>query len=139
MPTFPRFGIFCVISLATLIGVALTAAAQEHTKDSLETVKKALAAKSALLIDVREKGEWDKGHLQDAKLMTLSSLKKDAKVSADLAKDKAIYLHCASGVRCLQAAEILKKQGYDARPLKEGYQDLLKEGFTKAKGDPKFI
>ena len=48
-------------------------------------------------------------------------------------KDKPIYLHCASGVRCLQAAEILKKQGYDARPLKDGYKDLVDKGFVKAK------
>jgi phage shock protein E len=122
-----------ILSLATFAGLAIIAFAQEHTKDSLETIKKALAAKSALLIDVREKGEWDKGHLQDARLITLSSLKKDAKAPDDLAKDKAIYLHCGSGVRCLQAAEILKKQGYDVRPLKEGYQDLLKQGFPKAK------
>ena len=133
MTIFLHHGIRVLLSLAILAGITAIASAQEHTKDSLETVKKALAAKSALLIDVREKGEWDKGHLQDAKLITLSSLKKDAKAPADLAKDKALYLHCGSGVRCLQAAEILKQQGYDVRPLKEGYQDLLKQGFQKAK------
>jgi phage shock protein E len=119
-----------VLSLTFLSGLAAVALGQEHTKDSLETVKKALAAKKAVLVDVREKPEWDRGHLRDATLVPLSGLKDETKVI--LPKDKAIYLHCASGVRCVQAAEILRKQGYDARPLKAGYKDLLKEGFPKA-------
>jgi rhodanese-related sulfurtransferase len=109
--------------------LAVAAPAQEHTKDSLDTVKKALAAKKALLIDVREKSEWDQGHLKDAKLLPLSALKGKAADLEVLAKDKAVYLHCRSGGRCLQAAEILRKLGYDARPLKQGYQELLKSGF----------
>ena len=44
-----------------------------------------------------------------------------------------VYLHCAAGGRCLVAAEVLKKQGYDVRPLKAGYDSLVKEGFEKAK------
>ena len=123
------------LALAVLAGFALLAPAQEHTKDSVETVKKALADKKAVLIDVREKTEWDKGHLRDAKLLPLSALKENPapKVLQDvLPKDKAVYVHCASGFRCLKAAEILRKLGYDARPLKQGYQDLLKEGLPKA-------
>ena len=44
-----------------------------------------------------------------------------------------MYLHCASGKRCLAAADLLKKQGYDVRPLKSGYEALLGAGFEKAK------
>jgi phage shock protein E len=119
-----------VLAMTLLTGFALVASGQEHTKDSVETVKKALEAKKAVLMDVREKQEWDRGHLRDATLLPLSSLKDESKVV--LPKDKPIYLHCESGVRCLKAAEILRKQGYDARPLKDGYKDLLKEGFPKA-------
>ena len=49
-----------------------------------------------------------------------------------LPKDKPIYCHCAAGVRVLPAADILQKHGYDARPLKPGYKDLLRAGFPKA-------
>ncbi len=122
-----------LILLATVGLFTLTLGAQEHTKDSPATVKKALAAKTAVLFDVREKSEWDQGHLQDAKLLPLSGLQAGPKLLEGLPKDQPIYLHCRSGGRCVQAAEILRKQGYDARPLKEGYQDLLKEGFVKAK------
>ena len=120
-----------IVALFAVAGSIAPAFAQEQTKDSLETVKKALAAKTAVLIDVREKQEWDKGHLLGASLLPLSSLKEGTK-DVVLPKDKAVYLHCAAGVRCLKAAEILRKQGYDVRPLKEGYKDLLKEGILKA-------
>ena len=121
----------CVVVLATL------APAQDHTKDSLQSVKDALAAKKAVLIDVREKGEWNNGHLRAAHLLPLSSLKAEPKSArAILPKDKPIYLHCASGIRCMKAAEILRKDGYDVRPLKDGYQNLLKAGFPKAEDAP---
>jgi rhodanese-related sulfurtransferase len=48
-----------------------------------------------------------------------------------LPKEKVIYCHCRSGGRCLTAAEILKKLGYDVRPLKPGYRDLVEAGFPR--------
>ena len=126
--------------LATLgvLGSALGASAQEHTKDSLDAVKKALAANKAVLIDVREKNEWDLGHLKDAKILPLTSLKEDSLpkyLHEILPKDKIAYLHCAAGRRCLEAAEILGKHGYDVRPLKDGYKSLLTQGFLKAQAE----
>lgn len=124
-----------IIVVLTGLTMVCLANAQEHTKDSLEQVKKALADKKAVLIDVREKAEWDKGNLKDAKLVPLSVLKADT-LPTDLAKllpkDKIVYAHCAAGGRCLTAAEILRKAGYDVRPLKDGYGNLVKQGFPKA-------
>jgi rhodanese-related sulfurtransferase len=117
-----------------------SARAAEHTKDSLETVKERLKDKSAVLVDVREEKEWNEGHIQDAKLVPLSKLKNEAdaeKATKDVPKKKIVYCHCAAGVRALTAADILKKQGYDVRPLKSGYNDLLKAGFPKAEKDKK--
>jgi len=112
----------------------IPAQAAEHTKDSLDKVQEGLKDKKVILLDVREQSEWDDGHLRDAVLLPLSKLRKldaDA-VARDLPKDKVIYIHCASGVRVLPAADILIKHGYDARPLKPGYEKLLKAGFPKA-------
>lgn len=109
--------------------------AGEHTKDSLETVKKNISDKKAVLVDVREKGEWDDGHLRDAKLLPLSEIPEKVTgkmLEKEFPKGTVLYLHCASGRRCLQAADILMKEGYDVRPLREGYQALLKNGFPKS-------
>jgi phage shock protein E len=122
----------CALALSVL---APPAAAAEHTKDSLDAVKAGLKDQKAVLVDVREQSEWDAGHLQGATLLPLSQLREG--VSADelarlLPKDKVVYCHCAAGVRVLPAADLLKKHGYDVRPLKQGYKDLLKSGFPKA-------
>ena len=122
-----------VVAAFVLAGAAPAA---DHTTDTPDAVKKAVAAGKAVLVDVREAGEWNDGHLKDARHLALSDLK--AGVPADKLKEavpagKVVYLHCASGRRCLTAAELLRKQGYDARPLRDGYEDLLKAGFEKAK------
>lgn len=109
--------------------------AVDYTKDTIDKVKEAIADGKAVLVDVREQSEWDDGHLKDARLLPLSVLKAGAKaedVAKVASKDKIVYLHCALGVRSLKAADMLQKLGYDVRPLKLGYQDLLKAGFAPA-------
>ena len=103
----------------------------EHTQDTLEMVKNNLELKKAILLDVREQEEWDEGHLAPARLVPLSKVQEGLKPDA-LPRDKIIYLHCRSGGRALTAQELLKKEGYDVRALKQGYRDLLKAGFEKA-------
>jgi rhodanese-related sulfurtransferase len=121
--------------------VFLVAASQEidHTKDSLDAVKAALAKKDAVLVDVREKGEWDQGHLAGAVFLPLSWLKAESKgdqlaehAAERLPANKVLYLHCRSGGRVIPAAGILKKAGYDVRPLKQGFDDLKDAGFPVA-------
>jgi phage shock protein E len=108
-----------------------TPAKPQPTMDSLETVKNNLELKKALLIDVREQDEWDEGHLKRARLIPLSKIQEGLKPDS-LPMDKILYLHCRSGGRSLIAQELLKKEGYDVRSLKQGYEDLLKAGFEKA-------
>jgi rhodanese-related sulfurtransferase len=130
-----RISILFGAMVVGVAGLVATARAADHTKDTTDVVKKALADDKAVLLDVREKSEWDDGHLKDAKLLPLSTLKGGAKaedVAKIVPKDKVVYCHCGSGVRCLKAADELKKLGYDVRPLKPGYADLLKAGFAPA-------
>lgn len=123
--------------LATLICLLIPAAldAGEHTTDSLETVKKNLASKKAVLLDVRELNEWNKGHLKEAKLLPLSRLEeglKPGELEKLAPKGAIIYTHCLSGGRCVEAAKILRESGRDVRALKPGYGALLKGGFAAA-------
>lgn len=128
----------CLIALGLLVGVqgcstADDAAAVKHTEDSVEVVRENLSADKALMLDVREAREWEAGHLAGARLVPLSGLK--ANVAAQIEgvpKDKILYLHCGSGKRVLQAASLLRSQGYDARPLPWGFDALVKQGFEQA-------
>jgi rhodanese-related sulfurtransferase len=118
----------------------MSPAGAQHTKDSLEKVKENIAAKKAILIDVREPNEWNEGHLQAAQLVPLSDLKKASsdptvqqKLDKTLPKQQIIYCHCRSGGRVLAAKGILSKLGYDIRPLAAGYDELIAAGFAPAK------
>jgi len=66
-----------------VVVLAPAALAAEHTKDSLETVKKNLKEKKAVLLDVREQREWDAGHLQQALLVPLSKLRSGTESGLD--------------------------------------------------------
>ncbi len=125
---------FCC-GVAMLFGLTCFAHAADHTKDSLQTVKKGISEKKAVLVDVRELDEWNDGHIKDAKHLALSQLKSgvsDAKLKEIIPSGKIVYLHCAAGGRCLKAADLLKNKGYDIRPLKPGYDALISAGFEKA-------
>jgi rhodanese-related sulfurtransferase len=109
--------------------------AAELSNDPLPTVQENLATHKAVLVDVREPGEWKEGHVEGAISLPLSSLKQGVDITAlehQVPKEKIVYTHCVMGVRALKAAKILEKLGYNVRPLKAGYQDLVKAGFEKA-------
>jgi len=125
--------------LVAFVLVAIAAPAGQHTKDSLDTVRKNLAERKAVLIDVREPAEWKRGHLEQAELVPLSELRRlkddlqaQQALQQKLPQDKIVYCHCASGVRVLTAASVLGKLGYDVRPLAAGFDDLREAGFPTA-------
>jgi phage shock protein E len=123
------------LSIFTAFRLVSAQDALTHTKDSLDAVKDNVKAGKALIVDVREQNEWDAGHLKGAVQVPQSKLKVESQL-ADLLKvlpkDKIIYTHCRAGGRSLTCGDILKKHGYDVRPLKPGFDDLIKAGFEKA-------
>lgn len=132
------------LTAAILPAIAAMSPAAEHTKDSYDVIKKNLAEKKAVMVDVREQREWDRGHLKDATLLPISELNRirndeaaKQKLQKDLPKDRIIYCHCAKGVRALLAGGFLEKLGYDVRPLAAGFDELCKEGFEAEKPEQK--
>jgi rhodanese-related sulfurtransferase len=114
----------------------IEATALQHTTEALESVKKAVESGKAQLVDVREQSEWDQGHLAAAILLPKSKLVKGSEFEQlvkKLDKSKPVYTHCGAGGRALQCGELLKKEGFDVRPLKAGYRKLLEAGFEEGK------
>jgi molybdopterin/thiamine biosynthesis adenylyltransferase/rhodanese-related sulfurtransferase len=75
----------------------------------------------ALLFDVREAEEWDRGHIPQAKLWPLSKIMQGA--VPDVPRDASIILHCQKGVRSLQAGTLLQQAGFsNVRSLAGGYE-----------------
>ncbi len=129
-------------AISILVLGVLAARAAQHTTDTLEQVKSRIKEKKAVLIDVREQAEWNRGHLQGALLIPLSELTvwerdgippaRRAEVDKAIPKGAILYCHCAAGGRSVPAGEVLRRLGFDARPLREGYRDLLGAGFPKS-------
>lgn len=120
------------ILLTTML--ALPSLAAEHTSDTLPEVKKNVEQKKAVLLDVREKQEWEQGHVKGAILLPMSELQyKDRidrqKLEKILPKDKVIYTYCKVGGRALACGKILEEFGYEVRSLKPGFDQLKAAGF----------
>jgi rhodanese-related sulfurtransferase len=133
-----RLGLIAVGCLLLIAASAWVWAVQrgegelEHTKDSLQTVKELVEAKKAVLVDVRDLVEWNDGHVDVAVHLPWRDLQDkltEEQVREKVPKDKIIYTHCAVGYRSLKAGKILLKYGYDIRPLKPGFDELVKAGF----------
>lgn len=78
-----------------------------------------------MLIDVRERHEWDAGFIMGAQHIPLSALLNG--FVPDLPQDRDIVLYCEHGMRSRQAAQILHTRGYgNVLNLKGGYQAWLK-------------
>jgi rhodanese-related sulfurtransferase len=101
---------------------ALLALAQD-----LAALREAVARGDAVLVDVRERSEWDAEHFPLARHLPLSRLKEGG-FPEDLPKDKPVWVHCQSGVRSRTAAKLLKERGWDARALTQSYGKLKDAG-----------
>ena len=132
-------GFLVVLSVAWASNVSLAQSGGPelaHTSDSLEKVKELVEQKKAVLVDVRELVEWNAGHVEGAVFLPWRDLQDkfdEAKLREKLPKDAIIYTYCAVGYRSLRAGKIIAKFQYDVRPLKPGYEELVKAGFESEK------
>ncbi|WP_110930349.1 rhodanese-like domain-containing protein [Paenibacillus bouchesdurhonensis] len=74
-----------------------------------EQFRNELQNSDQVLIDVREIGEYKRGHIPGAKNIPLSQLQ--GRLS-EIPQDKDLLLYCQSGMRSKNAARILSKNGY---------------------------
>ena len=95
------------------------------------------AAKSksgeALIVDVREKDEWDEEHIPDAIHLSRGTIELDIEEKVpDLSA--LIICHCGGGGRSALAAESLQKMGYkNVRSMAGGFKAWKAAGLPTAK------
>ena len=76
-----------------------------------------IRAGSALLVDVRETKEWQRGFAESAVLLPLSELSRSRVNFVALRErvgDRELILYCGAGVRSNLAARILRTEGFRA-------------------------
>jgi phage shock protein E len=127
--------ILCCLALALAVGDAAERTPMEFTKDTLAVVKEHVDKEEAVLVDARSQEEWDEGNLEGAIFLPMTSLRKGGdpeEIAEKLPKDKILYTFCVVGMRAKNAAKVLVKYGYEVRPLKPGYDELVEAGFKQA-------
>lgn len=78
-----------------------------------------LAEDEALLLDVREIGEFEAGHVEGALNIPLTQLRDRVH---ELPKDQKIAVYCQVGQRAYYATRALRLQGFDAHNLTGGFK-----------------
>lgn len=69
-----------------------------------------LVENNAFIVDVRERMEYENGHIKGTVNIPLSELRVRYK---EIPKDKPVYLHCRTGQRSYNAVVALKNLGFD--------------------------
>ena len=90
----------------------LVAEAKKHiTEISPQDAAAKLESGEATVVDVRDKDEWDEGHIPGATHMTRSTIELDIEERVP-DPNAMIICHCGGGGRSALAAESLQKMGY---------------------------
>lgn len=84
----------------------------------------------AMLLDVRESGEYQAMHAPAAKLISLGALARRLK---ELPKEREILVICASGARSAQAANLLATEGFQVTNISGGMAGWQRAGLRTVK------
>jgi NADPH-dependent 2,4-dienoyl-CoA reductase/sulfur reductase-like enzyme/rhodanese-related sulfurtransferase len=68
-----------------------------------------LVESNQIIIDIRERREYERGHVKEAKNIPLSVLRERMN---EIPKDKPVYLYCRTGQRSYNATLALRNSGY---------------------------
>jgi rhodanese-related sulfurtransferase len=101
---------------------------------TLEEARRRLAANPhAILLDVREDGEWSAGHSAEALHLGRGVLERDIeKTIPDPGAE--IIMYCGGGYRSALACESAQRMGYaNVHSLAGGYKAMLDDGWPMKK------
>lgn len=96
-----------VVNFAALVGLNILNGVFEQVP---VTMVRELVESNAFIVDVREKHEFEVGHLLNAVNIPLSELRQRM---SEIPTDVPVYLHCRSSQRSYNALMALKHSGYD--------------------------
>ena len=91
-----------------------------------------LVRAGALLLDVREPGEWRAGHAPGARHIPLGEL--EGRLGG-LPRDRRVVVVCRSGGRSARATALLTRSGYEAVNLNGGMRAWASAGLAVQAGD----
>jgi hydroxyacylglutathione hydrolase len=97
----------------------------KYEEVTMDQVENAIQTKAIYVLDVRSKGEWEEGHIPEAKHLMLSHLLEKADT---IPNDKPILVYCKTGGRSAIAASILQVYGFkEVQSLVGGFDEWSKQ------------
>lgn len=103
---------FTLLTLLTACGGETTE--MTYTQISQEEAKTMMDAHSdAIILDVREREEYDAGHIKGAVLLPVDTITEEAAAEVISEKDDLVLVYCRSGNRSKRAASALVSLGYN--------------------------
>ena len=100
----------------------VSAAKRNITEISPTDAASKIQGENVVLVDVREKEEWDEGHIPEAIHLSRGTLELDIEERVPDA-ETMIICHCGGGGRSALAAESLQKMGYkNVRSMAGGFK-----------------
>jgi rhodanese-related sulfurtransferase len=112
----------------------LVAEAKKHITEILpQDAAAKLSSGDAVVVDVREKDEWDEGHIPGAIHLSRGTIELDIEENVP-DPNAMIICHCGGGGRGALAAESLQKMGYkNVRNMSGGLKAWKSAGLPTAK------
>jgi phage shock protein E len=90
--------------------------------------QEAMNKETAVLIDVRTPGEYNKGHLKGARLLNIFDDNFESEINK-LDKNATYFVYCASGGRSDECVQMMKQKGFmNIYDLDGGFGRWQKEG-----------
>jgi len=96
-----------VVNLAALVALNIL---NGHFKQVTVTKVRELVENNAFILDVRERAEYERGHIINAVNIPLTELRERLD---EIPKNQPVYIHCRSAQRSYNAVMLLQNMGYD--------------------------
>lgn len=103
---------------------------EDMTVDTIQTIEAADFVKhpdSMRVLDVRRFGEFDAGHVENAKNIPLDFIYS----KMDEMPEEPFYIHCKGGYRSIAAASVLKSKGFEnIVNINGGFDKMVEAGLN---------
>lgn len=124
-----------ILSISLLLGVILTALAQQPKDIDAKTFKTLMESNRGTVLDVRTPNEFLQGYIEGATNISSDDPERDKKLDI-LNRDKPIYVYCVMGARSSSVANKLTERGFkEVYNLSSGILGWKKAGFKVVKSE----
>lgn len=107
------------IVLILLMAVEFLRLKRQHYRVNVQKAVYLINRENAIVIDIRPKDLYQKGHIIDAESCPAQEIQTNSK-KIEKFKSKPIILVCGAGIESQKIAALLLKQGYNAHSLAGG-------------------